>query len=72
MIEKKPGFTYFFSNAIKQNIAISQKTGTVYCEDGTQYSASEMNEIQKIYGELPLQVHIIKKNFGGTIISTQQ
>lgn len=69
MSEHKPGFTYIFSRTLQQEIAISDKTGRVYCSDGVQYSPEEVKEIQKTYGELPLQVHIIKKHFGGQIVS---
>lgn len=69
MSEHKPGFTYIYSKALQQEIAYSQKTGKVYCSDGVQYSPEELKEIQKTYGELPLQVHHLKKHFGGKIIS---
>ena len=69
MSEHKPGFTYIYSETLQQEIALSDKTGRVYCYDGVQYSPEELKKIQKTYGELPLQVHILKKHFGGTIIS---
>lgn len=69
MSERKPGFTYFYSETLQQEIAVSIKSGRVYCSDGVQYSPEELKEIQKTYGELPLQVHIVKKHFGGEIIS---
>lgn len=69
MSERKPGFTYIYSETLQQKIAVSIKSGRVYCSDGAQYSPEEVKEIQKTYGELPLQVHILKKHFGGKIIS---
>lgn len=72
MSEHKPGFTYIFSKTLKQEIAMSNKTGRVYCQDGTQYSAEEVLQLQKTLGEIPLEVHLIKKHFGGTIISTEE
>lgn len=69
MSEHKPGFTYIYSETLQQELAVSIKTGRVYCSDGVQYSPEEVKEIQKTYGELPLQVHILKKHFGGKIIS---
>lgn len=69
MSERKPGFTYIYSETLQQEIAVSIKSGRVYCSDGVQYSLEEVKEIQKTYGELPLQVHILKKHFGGKIIS---
>ena len=68
MSEHKPGFTYIYSETLKQEIAISVKTGRIYCSDGVQYSAEEIAQIQKTYSELPLAVHTVKKHFGGTIV----
>lgn len=68
MSEHKPGFTYIYSEALQQEIAYSQKTGKVYCSDGVQYSLDEINQIKKTYGEIPLEVHLLKKHFGGTIV----
>lgn len=69
MSERKPGFTYIFSATLNQEIAISKKTGKIYCSDGVQYTPEEVKEIQKTHSELPLQVHIVKKHFSGEIIS---
>lgn len=68
----KPGFTYIYSGALQQEIAVSVKTGRVYCQDGVQYSFEEIQEIKKTCGELPLQVHLVKKHFGGTIVSAEE
>ena len=35
--KRKPGFTYIWSETLKQEIAMNDKTGKVYCEDGTVY-----------------------------------
>lgn len=71
MSERKPGFTYIYSEVLKQEIAYSRKTGKVYCADGTQYTMEEIEWIKKSYGEIPLEVHILKKHFGGTIIKAE-
>lgn len=68
MSERKPGFTYIYSEILQQEIAISIKTGRLYCSDGVQYSLDEINQIKKTYGEIPLEVHLLKKHFGGTIV----
>ncbi|MCQ2088175.1 MAG: hypothetical protein MJZ37_08970 [Bacilli bacterium] len=67
----KPGFTYIFSKSLNQEIAVNQKTGKVYCEDGTIYTPEEIAIIREHYGEIPLQVHIIKMKFGGIIVNEQ-
>jgi len=36
--ERKPGFIYMKSEILKQEIAMSEKTGRVYCEDKVQYA----------------------------------
>lgn len=69
-MNKKPGFIYIFSKALNQEIAMSEKTGTVYCEDGTKYTKDEIVLISKIYGEIPLSVHTLKKQFGGSTIES--
>lgn len=68
----KPGFTYIFSKTLDQEIALNQKTGKIYCEDGTVYTPEEIEVIRNHYGEIPLQVHILKKKFGGIIINEQR
>lgn len=71
MTDRKPGFTYFYSEALQQEIAISDKTGKVYCSDGVQYTPEEIAQLQKTYGDFSPQVHKIKRIFGGTIINVE-
>ena len=71
MSDHKPGFTYIYSEPLQQEIAYSDKTGKVYCSDGVQYSLDEIEQIKKTYGEIPLEVHLIKKHFGGTIVNVE-
>ncbi len=65
--EHQPGFTYLYSEILQQEIAISHKTGWVYCQDGTKYSPEELKLLKKIGGDIPLQVHILKNQFKGSI-----
>ena len=65
--ERKPGFIYMFSEILNQEIAVSNKTGWVYCEDGTKYSPDELKLLHTIGGFLPLEVHILKSQFKGTL-----
>lgn len=62
---RKEGFTYIYSETLKQEIALSQKTGILYCADGTKYSKEELSLIAGT--QVPLEAHILKKVFGGTI-----
>ena len=71
MINRKPGFTYFYSEVLQQEIAISNKTGKVFCSDGVQYTPEEIVQLQKTYGDFSPQVHKIKQIFGGTIINVE-
>lgn len=66
--EFKPGFTYIYSETLKQEIALQDSTGKIFCQDGTVYDLSEIEEIKKHFGKLPLSVHLIKAKFGGKII----
>lgn len=68
---RKPGFTYMFSNQLHQEVAISQKTGDAYCEDGTKYSAKEIELLKKTYGKIPENVHFLKKHFDGVIVHAE-
>lgn len=68
---RKPGWTYMFSEVLQQEIAINDKTGWAVCEDGTRYSPAEMLELKKTHGKIPWQVHVMKQQFGGTIVSAE-
>jgi hypothetical protein len=66
MSERKPGFVYIYSEILKQEIAVSLKTGITYCQDKVKYTPQEMQIICEDGGTLPLQVHLIKKVFEGS------
>lgn len=68
-MDKKPGWTYSFIESLDQHIAINDKTGILYTEDKTLYTAEEAHILKKINYQIPKTVHIIKKMFGGTIVS---
>ena len=71
-MDQKPGWTYIYLEELKQHIARHDASGWIYCEDGTKYSPQELalitNNWQKPH-ELPLSVHLLKKEFGGEIVS---
>lgn len=64
----KPGFVYVDSTELKQIVAVSKKTGWAYCEDGTKYSKEEV-DILRQGGGVSLPLHILKKEFNGTIVA---
>ena len=68
-MEEKPGWTYRFIESLNMQIAINDATGILYTEDKVKYSLEEQRLLQSIDYALPLQVHIVKKVFGGTIVS---
>ena len=68
-MEEKPGWTYRFIESLNMQIAINDTTGVMYTEDKVKYSLEEQRLLQSIDYALPLQVHILKKVFDGTIIS---
>ncbi len=68
-MEEKPGWTYKFIESLNMQIAINDNTGIMYTEDKVKYSLEEQRLLQSIDYALPLQVHIVKKVFDGTIIS---
>ena len=71
-ITQKEGFIYIQCDSLKQIIALSQKSGILYCEDKTQYSSAELQLLDDDLGkELPLSVHLVKKVFKGEIIKIE-
>lgn len=66
---EKDGFTYIYSPELGQKIAISEKTGKVYCQDKTVYSLDEVKILQKA-GGITKGIHLVKKIFVGSVIST--
>lgn len=57
-----------YSTTLSQNVYMDRTTGTITCEDGTAYSAEEAQIIRNTGKQIPLQVHIIKKVFQGTLV----
>jgi len=68
-MEKKPGWTYSFCDSLEQNIAINDSTDVLYTEDKIRYSPEETSLLRKINFQIPKSVHIVKKVFGGTILT---
>jgi hypothetical protein len=62
-MERTPGFIYIYSKILKQDIALSEKTGAVYCQGGVKYSPKEIAILDEGGGVLPFQVHMVKKVF---------
>lgn len=70
MAERKEGWTYGHSDALNQDFAYRKdKNGNLelYTEDKTYYSWEEIEAINK-HGQIPLEVHLVKKAFKGKII----
>ncbi len=65
---QKPGWTYIYSEELKQMIARHDASGWVYCEDGTKYSPKEIAIISKNHKLIDKSAHLIKKVFEGEII----
>jgi hypothetical protein len=64
-----PGWEYFYSDSLKQEIAMHIKTGAVYCEDGTVYKPEEIKIMRAAKLEASPGVHLVKKVFRGEIIN---
>lgn len=66
----KGDWQYMASETLKQTIAFDKKSGWLFCQDGTRYSPQELAKITKNWTraiDFPLQVHLLKKEFGGEI-----
>lgn len=66
-MEQKPGWNYRFITSLNQHIAVNEKTGILYTEDKTRYEVEEAEILKQVDFEIPLQIHIVKKVFGGTL-----
>ncbi len=70
----KGKWTYIQSQSLNQRIAFDENSGWLFCEDGTKYNPKELAKITQNWQkakELPVQVHIVKKAFDGTIVSAE-
>lgn len=70
----KGKWTYIESESLNQTVAFDENTGWLFCRDGTKYSPKELAKITSNWQkakELPVQVHIVKKAFDGTIVSAE-
>jgi hypothetical protein len=65
---RKPGWHYIYSEELKQEIALSDKTGWVFCEDGVRYSPKEIELMRAKGMTISLAAHLVKKQFGGEIV----
>lgn len=71
----KGKWTYIESEILRQTVAFDELSGWLFCKDGTKYSPQELAKISKNWTEsldLPLSVHLLKKEFGGEIISVRK
>lgn len=70
-MEQKPGWTYSFMPSLNMQIAVNDYTGIMYTEDKVKYSQSEFKLVTRgNNAQIPLQVHLIKKIFSGTILES--
>lgn len=66
---------YMQSESLGQTIAYDYLSKWLFCQDGTRYSPTELEVITDGWtrsGEFPVQAHIIKKEFGGTVVFAER
>lgn len=71
----KGKWTYIQSQSLNQRVAFDENTGWLFCKDGTKYSPEELAKITQNWTggmEMSLSVHLVKKMFGGEIISVKR
>jgi hypothetical protein len=68
--EFKPGWTYIMSKTLNQEIALNNRTGIIYCEDGVIYRPEEIELIDRAGMNIDPGVHEVKRLFGGQIVSS--
>jgi len=72
---QKAKWHFIYSETLKQRIAFDEVSGWLFCKDGTKYSPQELNLITRDFTkspEFPLAVHLLKKEFGGEIVSCKE
>ena len=69
--ERKPGWNYYYSEALKLEFAIHKDSGWVYFPDGVKYSPEEINVLSNEGGVIELSVHNVKKIFNGEIVKNE-
>lgn len=70
--QQKAKWHFIESETLKQRIAYDEVSGWLFCKDGTKYSPQELKLLTDNFTnphEFPLVVHILKKEFGGEIVS---
>lgn len=68
----KGNWHYIESETLNQTIAFDSNSKWLFCKDGTRYSPEELAKITKNWTQsmdFPLQVHLLKKEFGGEIVA---
>ena len=69
---QKAKWHFIYSETLKQRIAYDEVSGWLFCKDDTKYSPQELaimtDNWQKSH-EVPLTVHLLKKEFGGEVVS---
>jgi len=68
----KPDFIYIKSDLLKMEVAVSKKSGWVYCEDGIKYSPQEAAIVQSAGSVLDMATHNVKKYIGGEIVGIER
>ena len=69
--ERKPGWVYVLSDAIKKEYAFHIETGWVYFEDGVRYSPEELQIISEGCGTLTPDIHNVKLLIGGEVVKNE-
>lgn len=65
----KGNWKYIQSETLDQKLAYDLNSGWLFCQDGTRYTPQEIKLLTNAKAEIPLAVHLIKKEFTGEIIS---
>lgn len=71
----KGKWIYIESETLWQTVAFDELSGWLFCKDGTKYSPEEIATITQNWTvgmEMPIAVHLVKKMFGGEIISVKR
>jgi len=70
--EHKPGFIYILSDELKQEVALSEKSGWLICEDGVRYSPKELSILKEANARIDIFTHRVKKIIGGEVVSVER
>jgi hypothetical protein len=68
----KNAMSYYYSEILKMQVVLNEKTGEICCEDKTMYTMDEVKMLNTAGMEVDMRVHLLKKVFNGEIVEVKK